>query len=120
MTDGIPASSSTAGFTIPAILLGAVSAKKIAVHTPIGTPMRIAANVPTIDVRMTYRIPKEGSAAAGFHTVPNRISVIPILARAGVPLTIIYAVIETTASTATNAQHMKMICAADSTADLFL
>ena len=36
---------------------GAVSARKTAVRTPMGTPSRIARVVPTMEVRMTYKMP---------------------------------------------------------------
>ena len=53
MTEGIPANSSTAGRTMPQSLGGATSAKKTAVITPIGTPIRMARKVPTIEVKIT-------------------------------------------------------------------
>ena len=53
ITEGIPASSSTAGFTTAASLLGAASAKNTAVRIPIGTPISTAINVPTTEVRIT-------------------------------------------------------------------
>lgn len=114
-TEGIPAKSSTAGFTIAASLLGATSAKKIAVKIPIGTPTTIANTVPTMEVRITYNIPNEGSAAEGFQTVPKSISVIPTSKSAGVPFQIIYTVIDTTANTAKKAKTVNIICAACST-----
>ena len=67
---------------------------------------------------MTYRMPKLGEAAAGCHIVPNRISSIPTLNSAGVPLITIYNVMEATASTAKKPQAVKIACAAFSTADL--
>ena len=57
MTEGIPASSSIAGRTILERGSGAVSARKTAVRTPMGTPSRIARVVPTMEVRMTYKMP---------------------------------------------------------------
>ena len=96
---------------------GATSARKIAVKRPIGTPISTARLVPTIDVRIIKRIPKLGSDAVGFHTVPNRISRGPTSKSAGVPLMITYAVIYTTARTATRPQTVTMMLAAFSTAD---
>ena len=52
-SEGIPANSSTAGRTMPQSLGGATSAKKTAVITPIGTPIRMARKVPTIEVKIT-------------------------------------------------------------------
>ena len=120
MTEGMPASSSTAGRTVSASFLGATSARKMAVITPMGTPMSIAKNVPTMDVSMTKRIPKLGEAAAGCHAVPKMISSIPTLNSAGVPLMIMYNVMDATASTAKKPQPVKMACAAFSTVDLLL
>ena len=62
---------------------------KIAVIRPIGTPIRTASAVPMMEVKITYRIPKDGSAASGFHTVPNKTSRIPTFPSAGVPFKII-------------------------------
>ena len=62
----------------------------------------------------------DAGSAVGFHTVPNRISRMPTLKSAGVPLIIIYAVMENTASTAKKAQPVKITWAAFSIADLFL
>ena len=53
MTEGIPASSSTAGRTIPASFGGATSARKTAVITPMGTPIKMARAVPAMEVRIT-------------------------------------------------------------------
>ena len=89
MTEGIPARSSMAGLTMSASLFGATSARKIAVITPMGTPISIARKVPTIDVSIIYSIPKLGSSAAGCQTLPKSISGSPTLNMAGVPLTII-------------------------------
>ena len=94
MTEGIPARSSTAGRTMSLSRLGATSARNMAVMTPIGTPIRIARKVPTMEVSMTNSIPKLGDAAAGCHTVPNKISSSPTLNSAGVPLISIYSVME--------------------------
>ena len=91
--------------------LGATSARNTAVSTPMGTPSKIASVVPTIEVRITHRIPNFGSAAVGIHSVLNRISFNPTFKIAGVPLMIIYKVMETTASTAKKAQIVKTICA---------
>ena len=99
--------------------LGATSARNTAVSTPMGTPSRIASVVPTMEVRITHRIPNWGSAAVGIHSVPNRISPRPTFIIAGVPLMIIYKVIETTASTAKKAQMVNTICATVSTTALF-
>ena len=88
--------------------------------TPMGTPIKIARKVPAIEVSMTYRMPKLGEAAAGCHIVPNRISSIPTLNSAGVPLITIYNVMEATASTAKKPQAVNIACAAFSTADLLL
>ena len=72
-----------------ASFFGATSARNTAVRSATGTPNRIAANVPTIEVRITYKIPKCGSAAAGAHFVLNKISLIPTLKSAGDPFRII-------------------------------
>ena len=79
----------------------------MAVMTPIGTPIRIARKVPTMEVSMTNSIPKLGDAAAGCHTVPNKISSSPTLNSAGVPLISIYSVMEATANTAKKAAGSK-------------
>ena len=63
-------------------------------------------------------IMKLGDAAAGCHTVPNRISSRPTLNSAGVPLISMYSVMDATANTAKKPQAVKMPCAAFSTADL--
>ena len=118
MTEGIPARSSTAGRTMSLSRLGATSARNMAVMTPIGTPIRIARKVPTMEVRITNSIPKLGDAAAGCHTVPNRISSSPTLNSAGVPLISMYSVMDATANTAKKPQAVKMPCAAFSTVDL--
>ena len=55
-----------------ASFFGATSARNTAVRSATGTPNRIAANVPIIEVRITYKIPKCGSAAAGAHFVLNK------------------------------------------------
>ena len=115
----MPANSSTAGFTMAAKVLGATSARNTAVSTPMGTPSKIARVVPTMEVRITHRIPNSGSAAVGIHSVPNRISPRPTFKMAGVPLMIIYKVMETTASTAKKAQMVNTICATVSTTALF-
>ena len=88
ITEGIPANSSTAGFTIAASCPGATSAMNTAVRTPIGTPINTANAVPMIEVSITYRIPYLGSAAVGAHCVSNRISFNQILKIAGVPFNI--------------------------------
>ena len=65
-----------------------------------------------------YRAPSSpGDAAVGAHTLPHRISRIPTLNKAGVPLAIIYSVIEKTASIATMEHTVNMIFAMVSTAD---
>ena len=99
--------------------LGATSARNTAVSTPMGTPSKIARVVPMMEVRITHRIPNFGSAAVGIHSVLNRISFNPTFKIAGVPLMIIYKVMETTASTAKKAQIVKTICATVSTTALF-
>src|SRR5699024_2800514 len=76
-TDGIPANNSTAGRTIDAKRFGAVSAKNTAVNTPIGTPIRTAAAVPTIDVKITFKIPYSGTVPVGFQVDENKISTSP-------------------------------------------
>ena len=119
MTEGMPANSSTAGFTMAAKDLGATSARNTAVSTPMGTPSKIARVVPMMEVRITHRIPNFGSAAVGIHSVPNRISPRPTFKMEGVPLMIIYKVMETTASTAKRAQMVNTICATVSTTALF-
>ena len=73
------ARSSTAPLTIPDSLLSAISERKTAVRSPIGTPAATASPVPTMDARMIYAIPYCGSAAVGFHTVPNSNSGTPTL-----------------------------------------
>ena len=118
-TEGMPARSSTAGFTRAASFLGAVSARNTAVRIPIGTPRSTASAVPIIDVRITYRIPKDGFSAVGFHAVPKRISLIPTRNRAGAPFITIYTVMEITANMARNAHRVNITCAISSTADLF-
>lgn len=44
--------------------LGATSARNTAVSTPMGTPSKIASVVPTIEVRITHRIPNFGDNLA--------------------------------------------------------
>lgn len=50
MTEGMPASSSTAGRTIPRSQRGASSARNTAVSRPTGTPSRTAPTVPKTEV----------------------------------------------------------------------
>jgi hypothetical protein len=83
-----------------------------------GTPIKIAIAVPTIEVKITYKIPKLGEAAVGLQVDPNRISRIPTLNRDGVPLMSMYKLIEATARTAKKPQIVKIISAARSTPDL--
>ena len=121
MTEGIPASSSTAPLTSAPIPRPATSARKTAVRMPSGMPRRDARRVPATEVRITYRMPNFGSEAVGFHWVPNRILAGPICRMAGIPLFSIYTVMEATASRAMAAQIVHSICAAASwAAFLFL
>ena len=84
-TEGMPANSSTAGFTICANFLFEISDKNIAVINAIGTPIKIANVVAIIEVKIIYNIPNLGSVAVGAHSVPNKISKIPTLNNAGAP-----------------------------------
>ena len=59
--------------------------RNTAVSTPTGTPMTMAPRVPQILVRMKGRMPKLGSAAVDFHTVPSKNSPRPISLMAGRP-----------------------------------
>ena len=83
ITDGIPARSSTAGFTTFFIALGASSDRNTAVRSPIGTPITIAPRVPNTDVRISGRIPNCYFFA--YHVSPSRKSVKPIFPMAGAP-----------------------------------
>ncbi len=86
MTEGIPASNSTASFTSPAIPRLLSSARYTAVRIPTGMPRRDARRVPATEVSITYRMPNRGSRAVGLHWVPNRISLSPSCRMAGIPL----------------------------------
>ena len=116
-TEGIPANNSTADLIIFLTFGFAISAKLTAVKIPIGTPIKIAKNTPTIDVKIMFKIPYCGLAAVGAHTLLNKISVNPTLKIAGVPETNIYAVIPTTATIETTAQQIKITEAVFSTID---
>ena len=63
----------------------AISDIKTAVINPIGTPIRIAANVPTIEDSIMYHIPYDGLLAVGFHVLPNNKSMPPTSFKAGAP-----------------------------------
>ena len=80
--------------------------------------MRTARAVPIMEVRITYKIPKDGSAEAGCQTVPKRSSLTPTLRSAGVPFINMYMVMDATAKTAKKAQTVKMISAAISAISL--
>ena len=86
ITDGIAARSSTADDTMLPSLLPASSERKTAVRRPTGTPISIAAAVPTIEDNIMNSIPYDGLAAVGAHSVPKSRSGTPISLRAGVPL----------------------------------
>ena len=113
LTDGV-----TFGI-LSAMERGIVTSTTMMVNMPgTQTAAEIARKVPTIEVRITYRIPKLGAAAAGCHKVPKRISRMPTLNSAGVPLNIIYNVMEATARTAKKPHAVKIASAAFSTVDL--
>ena len=67
-----------------------------------------------------YNIPYFGSAAVGAHSVPNKRSITPTFANAGVPFRNIYKVIEITANIATIAHIRNIIFTVFSTIDFFL
>ena len=106
ITDGIPARSSTAGFTTFFIALGASSDMNTAVRSPIGTPITIAPRVPNIDVSISGSIPNCSFFA--YQVSPNRKSVKPIFPIAGAPDIIIYIVIIRTHATAVMPHTVKM------------
>ena len=71
------ARSSTAPLTTLPRCFFAISDKKTAVSSPIGTPIRTDANVPTTEDKIIYKIPYEGVFAVGAHFVPNNSSETP-------------------------------------------
>ena len=103
-TLGIPASSSTAGRTMPAARLEATLERYTAHISPTGTPSSAAPSMPHTLVRMNGKMPNFGSAAVEAHSVPNRKFARPISRMAGRPAMTRYAVMSTTAAMLTAPQ----------------
>ncbi len=106
ITDGIPASNSTAGRTIRCNHTGAISAKNTAPSIPIGTPNAIAKAVAYKDPKIMGKIPN--ISAKGSHSVPKIKFERPISNMAGPPSQKINIVMVATHITAVNAQSINM------------
>ena len=84
-TEGMPASSCTAGRRSFTIRFDANRDRNSAVINPAGTPTTSAPAVTYTEPRMKGRMPK--TSCPGFHFSPDRKSQTPIFAMPGMPLT---------------------------------